>query len=490
MKYPALFRSLVPAIGLFFSCFSSAAQTRPAPPGPGRVQITGILRTRVEVWDWFEGQADNRYAFSGSYLRLNLAQARERMDWELDLFAPVLLGLPERAAGPAPQGQLGLGAAYFAANGSSRHAAMVFPKQGFLRWRGLFGDKTQSLRLGRFEWTDGGEVTPKDPTLAALKRDRVAQRLIGLFTWSHVGRSFDGVHYAWNRPRLNVTAVAAVATRGAFQVDGWGQLKTGFTSLSATGQTGSSASAGEWRVSVIYYHDWRRVLKVDNRPMAARQRDFGNIRIGTMTAHYMHTVQTRAGSWNVLGWGAVQTGRFGALDHRAGALNVEGGWQPPALPRLKPWLEAGFAYGSGDSDPNDGRHGTFHQLLPTPRLFARTPFYNMMNSEDLFGILTLRPNSKIILRTEYHAVRLARATDLWYAGGGAFQPWTFGFAGRSTGGARSVANLWDASVDWNINPHLAFAGYLGHMQGKAAVTRTYPKDGSGNYGYLELTYRF
>ncbi len=308
--------------------------------------------------------------------------------------------------------------------------------------------------------------------------------------WTHVGRSFDGFHYAVNQPRHNVTWVGAVATRGAFQTDGWGQLKTGFTSVSATGQTGTAKSAGEWRVSAIYYHDWRRVLKVDNRPLAARQRDFGNIRIGTFTAHYMHSAGTRAGSFNVLGWAAVQTGRFGSLDHRAAAVNVEGGWQPPVLPRLKPWLEGGFTYGSGDRDPSDTRHGTFHQLLPTPRPFARTPFYNMMNSEDLFGMLTLRPGAKVTVRGEYHAVRLAQTADLWYAGGGAFQPWTFGFAGRPAGGARSIANLWDASVDWNINARFAFAGYLGHMQGKAAVERIYPRDRSGNFGYLELTCKF
>ncbi|GIU73830.1 MAG: hypothetical protein KatS3mg004_0917 [Bryobacteraceae bacterium] len=462
----------------------------PPPPKAAGVRVTGSIRTRVEMWDWFEGNADNRYAFSGNILRLSLAQTRGNFDWQLELAAPFLLGLPERAIGPAPQAQFGLGAAYFAANDAKQNTAMVFPKQGFVRWKGLFGDKTQSLRVGRFEWMDGGEVAPKDATLAALKRDRVNQRLIGPFGWTHVGRSFDGFHYAMNRPKLNVTWVGALATRGAFQVDGWGQLKTGFTTVSATGQTGTAKSAGEWRLSGIYFHDWRHVLKVDNRALAARQRDFANIRLGTFTAHYMHHWQTRAGSFNALGWGALQVGRWGVLDHRAGAVNIEGGWQPPGMPQLKPWLEAGFAHASGDKNPNDMRHGTFHQLLPTPRPFARTPFYNMMNSDDFFGMLTVRPHAKVAVRGEFHAVRLAERNDLWYAGGGPFQPWTFGFAGRGTGGARSVANLWDVSCDVNVNEHVALAGYVGHMQGRAAVERIYPRDGRGNFGYLELTYRF
>jgi hypothetical protein len=30
-----------------------------------------------------------------------------------------------------------------------------------------------SVKLGRFEFTDGGEVTPKDETLAIIKRDGI-----------------------------------------------------------------------------------------------------------------------------------------------------------------------------------------------------------------------------------------------------------------------------------------------------------------------------
>ncbi|MCS7044295.1 MAG: alginate export family protein [Bryobacteraceae bacterium] len=480
-----MFRILLPTLA---AAATVLAQT--AAPSGSPVRITGGFRTRAEIWDWFEGSGDHRYAFSGNILRVSLAQARGDFDWQLELAAPFLLGLPERAIAAAPQGQLGLGATYFAANGGSRNPAMIFPKQGFLRWKGLFGDRTQSLRLGRFEWMDGGEVSPKDPTLAALKRDRINQRLIGPFAWTHTGRSFDGVHYTLGRPRLNVTALAVIATRGAFQTDGWGQLRTGFATVSATGQTGDGKNAGEWRVSAIYYQDWRHVLKTDNRPLAARQRDSGNIRLGTVTFHYLYNRQTRAGSFNALVWAALQTGRWGALDHRAGAVNLEGGWQPPALKRLKPWLEAGLAHASGDKDPTDRRHGTFHQLLPTPRPFARTPFYNMMNSQDYFGMLTLRPHGKVTVRSEYHAVRLTEAADLWYAGGGAFQPWSFGYSGRNTGGARSIANLWDASCDVNLSAHVGFGGYFGHMQGKAAVRRIYPQRGNGNFGYLELTYRF
>ncbi|MGH9720871.1 MAG: hypothetical protein ACRD8O_11715 [Bryobacteraceae bacterium] len=46
----------------------------------------------------------------------------------------------------------------------------------------------------------------------------------------------------------------------------------------------------------------------------------------------------------------------------------------------------------------------------------------MMNNEDPFGMLTIRPHAGVTVKSEVHALRLANQNDLWYAGGGAFQP--------------------------------------------------------------------
>jgi hypothetical protein len=467
-----------------------AAPAAPAPYKIGSVVVTGSFRSRLEMWDWFDGNANGGYAYSGNIFRLSFAQTLKKIDWQLELAAPFLLGLPDDAIAPAPQGQFGLGGNYYAANKNSRNAGMLFPKQGYIRFKNLFGDKDQNVRLGRFEWMDGSEAVPKDATLAALKRDRVNQRLIGPFGWSHVGRSFDGAHYSANKGKVNYTLVTALPTRGAFQVDGWGNLKVGFAYLSATGQTGAGRSAGEWRVLGIYYQDWRHIVKTDNRPLPLRQLDLSNIRIGTYGGHYIHKWDSGAGAFNMLLWAVWQNGRWGKQDHRAGSMDLEAGWQPKALPKLKPWLQGGYSHSSGDDNPQDGKHGTFFQLLPTPRPYARTPFYDMLNNDDFFGMLTLRPHKAVTVKSEFHALRLANHKDLWYAGGGAFQPWTFGYVGRSTSGARSLANVWDAHVDWNLNARVNLHGYIGHADGKAAMAVIYPKGTSANFGYIELNYKF
>ncbi len=456
------------------------------------VVLSGSVRSRLESWGWFTPNTGNpNYSFLGNHIRLNLTHTGKALDWTFELAAPVLLGMPKDAVGTGAQGQFGLGAGYNVANDRNENAAQIFPKQVFVRFKNLAGSNASSLRVGRFEFQDGSEVTAKDPSIGTIKRDRVHQRLIGPFVFTHVMRSFDGAHFVYNKPKINYTLIGAFPTRGVLQVDGWGWMKTGFIYASATGQVQSGKNnTGEWRLFGIYYDDWRQVVKGDNRTAAARAADLGSIRIGTYGGHYVHLTQTSVGAFDVLGIGAVQFGSWGALDHRAGMVNVEAGYQPKILPGLKPWVRAGYYFGSGDKDSTDGKHGTFFQILPTPRPYARFPFFNMMNNEDRFTMLTLRPHKQVVLKSEQHFLRLSNRNDLWYIGGGAFQPWTFGYQSRSGGGARSLANLYDMSVDVTLNAHFATTLYYGYADGKAAIRAIYPRGRVGHLGYLEVNYKF
>ena len=385
---------------------------------------------------------------------------------------------------------MGLGANYYAANENSTNPAHLFVKQALVRFKDLGGVTGQSLTVGRMEFVDGTEVVPRNATLAALKRDRIAHRLLGNFIFTHVGRSLDGVQYALNQSRRNITVVAARPTQGVFQVDGWGELDVGVAYGALTRQTGGTRYTGEWRVFGLAYHDDRdNVLKTDNRPLAVRRLDTDTIGIGTFGGHYLAVATTGIGPIDVLVWGAAQVGSWGTLDHRASAIAAEAGWQPKA-PTLRPWIRGGYAYSSGDSHPNDGAHGTFFQVLPTPRVYARFPFFNLMNSRDGFGELILRPTSRLAIRTDVHALSLAKSADLWYQGGGAFQPGTFGYAGRPSNGHTDLATLFDASADYTFNPHLAVTGYFGHAWGGAVTQAVYPGDRGAQFGYAEAVVRF
>ena len=472
----------------------SIALAQPAtlqPPKLDDITVAGSLRTRVESWDWFQGSANNDYTFPGSIARLSLSQSSKVLDWQIEFAAPFLLGLPDDAIAPGAQGQLGFGASYFAANHRNTNAGMVFAKQGFVRFKRLGGVEGQSLKLGRMELIDGTEVSPKDGTLAALKRDRIAHRLIGNVGFSDVGRSFDGVQYNLNRSKLNLTLFGGRPTRGVFQVDGWGELNINVFYGALTGQVGDKESVGEWRIFGLGYQDLRdAVLKTDNRPAPVRSADTAHINIGTFGGHYIHTIQTRAGQFDALAWVALQTGSWGNLNQRAGAFAAEAGWQPGFLAQLKPWFRGGYDYGSGDKNAGDSTHGTFFQVLPTPRVYARFPFFNMMNNRDVFGELQLWPSKKITVRSDVHSLRLANRNDLWYSGGGAFQPWTFGYTGRPSNGQLGLATLYDLSADYNVNGHVAIGTYYGYAAGKLVPQSIYPQGRNANLGYLELTFKF
>lgn len=491
-------KARVPSRGVF-SCglilllgvFSSSLFGQAAPPKEsavkiGSVTLSGSLRIRAEGWDWFDARpADGTYGFTAALLRLSAKQQTTKIDWQVEAAAPLLLGIPSNATAPPPQGQLGLGATYFASNRGQ--TASVFLKQAFVRFKGIWGDKASSLRLGRFEFSDGAETTPSDPTLAFLKRERIAQRMIGPFGFSHIGRSYDGIVYTRDLPKYNVTAMAARVTEGVFQLEGMDELDVDLSYGAVTVPLHREYS-GEARFFVLHYHDGRDALKTDNRPLGVRANDHRNIRITSFGGHYLRAIKTKSGNIDFLFWGAGQAGHWGVLDHKAGAVAAEAGYAPKH--RFKPWIRGGWFISSGDGNPSDREHHTFFQILPTPRIYARFPFYNLMNNQDVFAQFMLRPHSRLALRAEAHNLRLSSRNDLWYLGGGAYQNDIFGYAGRPSNGKKALATVLDASADYQVNSHLMFTFYFAGAFGDGVIGSIYPRGKTAKYGYAEMLWRF
>jgi hypothetical protein len=458
-----------------------------APAPSTAVQPILSLRGRVEGWDWFDASDSGRYAFVGSILRFGATQQLPRIGWRIELAAPVLLGLPDDAVAPAPRGQLGLGATYLAANDGDENAIGLFPKQAFVRLGPPPGTRGHSLRVGRFEFADGGEYTPRQPTLAALKRERIAHRLLGPFTFTHVGRSLDGAHYSFDSPTANITLLGALPTRGAFDVEGLSSLDVRVGYGAVTRAFDWPGGSGEWRLFALLYDDGRPTLKTDNRAAPVRLDDRESITLTTLGAHYLHSFGVGRTEVDLLLWGALQTGDWGVQSHGANAFAAELGVQPPPSP-LRPWLRVGYYRGSGDDAPGDDDHETFFQVLPTARIYARFPFYNLMNLEDSFVSLALR-GARVTVRGDVRRLRLTERGDLWYSGGGAFERESFGFAGRPSTGRRDLATVVDLGADVRLTPRLTASGYAALAAGGSIIERTYPGGGDGRFLYLELEYR-
>lgn len=456
----------------------------------GPVVVSGSLRGRSETWTYFPtpGYTDS-YTFGAMTLRVALSQQTKRLDWFVDAEVPVLMGLPHHAIAPAPKGQLGAGGTYFAASGLQD--ASVVPKQFYVRLKAIGGDGPSSLRLGRFEFAEGLEVMPKNAVLATLKRERIAQRLIGFFGFTHVMRSFDGVQYVRDTAKNNFTLFGARPTEGVFQLRGTNELDTDLSYGAWTRQLAVHSAPSEARLFGIYYHDGRRLAKADNRPVALINADHEKIRIATLGGHWISAIPAHGGTVDLLAWGAAQFGSWGNLSHRAGALAMEGGYQFGA--KWKPWVRGGFFWSSGDGNPTDGNHNTFFQILPTTRIYARFPIFNLMNLEDVSGEFRLKPHPKLSLHTDVRYLRLSNSADLWYGGGGGFQQNSFGFAGRPSGGNSGLGTLVDFSADVSVTRWTTLTFYAGSLRGGSVPAYIYPATSphpGAQFFYLEFLQTF
>jgi len=459
--------------------------TRTAHP----VRFSVIYRARVEGWQWFAAPPyENSYGYVDSLLRISLSQTIPHWDWKLELSQPAILDAPSNAVAPGAQGQLGLGATYYASSGNNAWPAAAFFKQGYIRYHFGATRSDKNIRIGRFEFFGGMETHPRNPTLWWLQTRRIQQRLLGNFGFTNAQRSFDGADAHYGRGSWDITAFAARADQGVFNMNGNPELNVDAQYLAFTQQ----AAHGHvlWRAFAIGYHDGRTGLtKTDNRPLAVRSADHDNIRLGTYGGNLIAEAPAGPGQFDFLFWGAYQNGSWGTQSDSGDAAAVEAGYQLTRV-RTAPWLRGGWYRGSGDSNPNDNKHNTFFQLLPTPRGYARLPCFNLMNNKDEFVSVIDKPAKKLALRSDLHWLQLTSSNDLWYLGGGAYDNKVFGFTGRPSNGHTSLGTLADISADWAATHSLSVGLYYGYTWGKSVVTAIYPNGRSSQFTYAELDYHF
>ncbi len=451
--------------------------------GYAQVKVQGTWRVRVEDWQWFNVPGfDTDYTYAHSLLRLALTGETGTARWTAELAQAGLIDVPNAVA-PAPAGQLGFGGTLKAVNGDN--TASLFVKQLNVQWSGDWG----TLKVGRQEFLDGREVSLKDAGLNWLHANRVSNRLIGTFGFSPVTRSFDALLVQTGSNASRWVLFAGYPTQGAFDLNANPALtRVNQFYLAHAGAQEGDTTAYDWRVFWGLYRDSRNVLKVDNRPLPARQSDTEEIGVWTLGGHWAQVWKSAAGRTDLMLWAALQGGEWGKLSHSAFSLAVEAGFQFPT--EWRPWVRIGYNAGSGDDNPADTTHKTFVPGMNTPRLYAQTPFYNTMNLEDIFVQVMLTPHPRWSARVDYHRLRLNRSSDLWYAGGGPFDNSTYGVAGRPSGGKRDLAHLFDISLTYRASDNLQISLYRGWVQGGSVIQSVYPAGNDGGFFFIEANYRF
>jgi hypothetical protein len=159
--------------------------------------------------------------------------------------------------------------------------------------------------------------------------------------------------------------------------------------------------------------------------------------------------------------GMVQGGRFAGRDIRAWGGSLGGGYTLAQAwsPRLGLRLDAG----SGDSDPNDDKLGTFNPLFPKGAYFNDTGLTSWSNLVGIRPSLGLAPRRDVSLEISYMVRRRQTGDDAIY-----LQPSTpLAPVGPSRSKAVGQAAQMDAA--WQVNRNLKLQAQLVHQSADDAV---------------------
>lgn len=456
-------------------------------PDGSTLTFAAGYRGRVEMADWFEapGTFDNsNYAFMGNRFQLGATGKWKYLTSMLQYQHTLLFGVPEDG--------VGVGGIY-RLNTDHDFQQRGWLRQGWLQADVPVSDWKLTLQGGRFRYLDGMESVSKNPTLEWVRKFRVAERLIGPFDFTHVGRSFDGVRVAADHGLANLSAFYMLPTSGGFEVSAGRHMDVDLGGFSLMLKDSERVPGTEARLFFIHYRDERPedgdVVVLDNRALADRQADDDEIAIETFGAELLHAHDVGALTLDAMAWAAGQAGDWQSQDHAAWAFALEAGVRFQKV-AAKPWLRAGYFRSSGDDDATDGDHDTFFQLIPTSRLYAFTPFYNLMNNQDVMLQLITRPLAALGTRTDFHWLRVSEDEDLLYFGGGATKREFFGYGGTPAGGASSTAYVLEQTLTYTLSRNVELQGYVGHAFGQGVVENGFPTDDDLTYGFLEVNLTF
>ncbi len=458
--------------------------------GPWDSTVTFSISNQIrgEFINWWKppptsSARDNRDNFLGNRFKFGVGVAKGPVQVFAQFQHTLLDGLP--SGGPGP------GGLYFANTSDTFQQASIL-RNGWAHIRGWDTLDGFSIMGGRIPYSDGMQAIAEvdNPALRFLLGNRIQERLIGNFEYTMVGRSFDGGKIQYENENINVTVAGFMPTYGGFEIDANEEI----TDIHVIGAS-LNLPDSDWlprsvgRLFYHHYNDSRDIVVLDNRPLPVREASVGkSLDINTIGGNFVHVEEFGPGRGDALFWGVYQFGDWQQLDHSAWAWTAEFGYQFPEF-YGKPWLRAGITRGSGDSDPNDGDHDSFFQMLPTCRLYARTPFYNMMNNQDVFLQGYLFPHPTLSIMVAGHWLRANESADLAYFGSGATSDTFFGFGGMPTHGYNEGAYLLDVALTWKPNRNVKFYGYYGHGFGQGIVNANFTTRNL-DYSYIEMVVSF
>ena len=412
---------------------------------------------------------DESYELFNARARGTADAAWEKISVHAVLQAAASLGLPKNGA-------FAIGPVYTAANTGVTDPGRI----SVLEFSTAFKSPRFRATLGRQKYAGGVETMTGVPYLDAIKKRRLAERLIGNWDWVNVGRRFDGIALGTQSENTAFDGFLLRPLSGGVNYKDAHEWLDDLSVFGATitGRYDRWIPSAEARLFAIQY--------VDQRPSAISASG-EDLRITTVGSSFLTGTQDT----DLLLWGSYQFGDWGLVDQKAWAFFVEAGHKFETTSGLAT-LRGGYAHASGDDGGAD--HQSFFNLLPTNHKFMGSMDYNAFsNLREVFVQATWVFDPRVKVRTAVHAFFLAKKTDAWYGGSGPFNEGVLGYAARRPGSGDFLNDRLGQEFDLDATITLPKKHTI-HLGGgvfwgdKAAGEILKSKD-DGLWGYLQLVLR-
>ncbi len=367
--------------------------------------------------------------------------------------------LPGSGAGPESDGPIDLHQAYL---GLGNHKE--FPL---------------SLKVGRQELSYGEE------------------RLVGAFAWNNVGRVFDAAKLRWQNSWFSgdfFTSRIVLPDDNNFNTANDYDYFSGayltsrkipslvsdfyFLSRNASPQATSPGPRSPFTVTSA-----RDIYTLGARFVSATN-DWGNINFFVDGAYQF-------GHYNDP---AIATASARGLEQQAymAVANASYTWQEVAF---TPKVGLEYCFGSGDSNPNDGKHQTFENLFPTNhKFYGFADFASLQNLHDLRFFSSLKPMARLTLLAEAHLMWLADTHDSFYTVTGARRGGLAATPGNGYGINPTYSSALGAETDlvatWALSPYISIEAAYCHFFRGSYVSSSLSAIGSKDADYIYLQTQF
>lgn len=353
--------------------------------------------------------------------------------------------------------------------------AAYFQAQDVRRWGSepstLAYTDNVDLKLGYVDWNDAAGAWK----VRAGRQELIygEERLVGGTDWNMIGRSFDGIRFAYTRPGWDLDGFAArVADRGLDETN------QDFFGVYATLLKPRPA------IHLDLYGLWLR----DGLEQVGEVPTEGIENSSIFTVGFRAFGQASGFSYNVEVAG--QGGDRATDDHEAWAVASRAGYT--FTPKCKPHVAVGYDLASGDADPADGDSREFVNLFPTNHgFYGYMDYLGWRNVEDLYLRVRFEAATDVVLQADFHDLRLRESAGRWSdAAGATILPGIPGGAAGDALGQELDLTLRIALKDWKFQAGYSrfFAGEVPENAADFIATNVAGDD--SDWGYLMATVKF